>query len=252
MNLNMFNNWRTALKRFIPFRWRRLYRKYISPIIKDDHYYEYAGRDDFFRRAFTALAFNGIQGDYVEFGCCGGVTFGLAHQHSRRQKHSCRLWAFDSFAGLPAQAVVEDSHPVWIQGDMTIGVSDFRQICKEHGIAMDDYRIVEGYYDDTLRGTGSSELPKDICLAYVDCDLYSSTKAVLAFLMPRLKHGMILAFDDYHCWSSTQASGERKACGEYFRDNPDWELVPFAAYGWGGMSFMIESKKLGMRTGAAY
>lgn len=248
----MYSGWRWALKRFVPSRWRRLYRKYVSPLIRDAHYYEYAGREDFFRRAFTALAFNGIQGDYAEFGCCGGMTFGLAYRHSRRQGNSCRLWAFDSFAGLPAQAVAADRHPIWIKGDMSIGVTEFRQICKEHGIPEADYRIVEGYYADTLGTVGSNELPEDICLAYIDCDLYSSTKAVLGFLTPRLKHGMILALDDYHCWSSTQTSGERKACGEYFRDNPDWDLVPFAAYGWGGMSFMVESKTLGMRAGACY
>lgn len=248
----MRRNWQRALKRFVPLRLRRLYRKYVSPVIKDAHYYEYAGREDFFRRAFTALAFNGIQGDYAEFGSCGGVTFGLAYRHSRRQGHSCRLWAFDSFAGLPAPAVEADGHPIWIQGDMSIGVGEFRQICKENRIPEADYRIVEGYYADTLAAIKSDELPKDICLAYVDCDLYSSTKAVLGFLMPRLKHGMILAFDDYHCWSSAQASGERKACGEHFRDNPDWNLVPFAAYGWGGMSFLVESKKVGVPAGVCY
>ncbi len=248
----MRSGWRNTLKRFIPPRWRRFYRKYASPVIKDAHYYEYAGRDEFFRRAFTALAFNGIHGDYAEFGCCGGLTFGLAHKYSRRQGHACQLWAFDSFAGLPAQSDEADRHPIWIQGAMSIGVGEFRQICKENGIPETSYRIVEGYYDDTLGAAGPAGLPQDICLAYVDCDLYSSAKSVLGYLMPRLKHGMILAFDDYHCWSSTQASGERKACAEYFHDHPDWNLVPFSAFGWGGMSFMVESRKLSICTGAGY
>jgi hypothetical protein len=55
---------------------------------------------------------------------------------------------------------------------------------------------------------------------------------------------MILAFDDYYCWSATQVSGERKACAEYFRDNEKWVLPPFIKYGWQGMSFVVEERKL--------
>jgi hypothetical protein len=45
--------------------------------------------------------------------------------------------------------------------------------------------------------------------------MYSSTRTVLSFLESRLKHGMIVAFDDYFCWSSTQISGERRAFVEF-------------------------------------
>ena len=78
-------------------------------------------------------------------------------------------------------------------------------------------------------------------------------KPSLEFLMPRLKHGMIIAFDDYYCWSSTQVSGERKASSEFFQDNEYWALLPFVQYGWGGMSFVVEDRKLeGSATGIVY
>jgi hypothetical protein len=75
------------MKPFIPRRVRRLYRKHISPVIRDDYYYEYSARDVFFRRAFMALTFNEINGDYLEFGCCGGITFALAHKYLRKYYH---------------------------------------------------------------------------------------------------------------------------------------------------------------------
>ena len=78
----------------------------------------------------------------------------------------------------------------------------------------------------------------------IDCDLYSSTKTVLEFLMPRLKHGMIIAFDDYFCWSATQISGERKAMMELFSKDCRWEMVPYMQFGWHGNSFVIEDKKI--------
>jgi hypothetical protein len=64
---------------------------------------------------------------------------------------------------------------------------------------------------------------------------------------------MIIAFDDNYCWSSTQVSGERKACADFFKDNKDWALVPFVQYGGaGGMSFVVENKNLGGSSGSCY
>jgi hypothetical protein len=128
------------------------------------------------------------------------------------QKYYPRLWAFDSFSGLPPQVLPEDEHPIWVRGTMSIEVDEFEKICKESGIPLAHYSVVPGFYENTLSAPHTADLPSDICLAYIDCDLYSSTKAVLEFLLPRLKHGMIIAFDDYYCWSATQVSGERKAC----------------------------------------
>jgi hypothetical protein len=64
------------------------------------------------------------------------------------------------------------------------------------------------------------------------------------FLLPRLKHGMIIAFDDYFCWSATQLSGERRAQLEFFSRDPRWELVPFIQFGWHGQSFVVEDRKI--------
>ena len=99
-------------KHFVPRKWRRRYRRYVSPIIKDAYYHDNLARKEFFRCAFSALAFNGIEGDYTEFGCCGGVTFGLAFRESRKSNYFCKLWAFDSFKGLPPKVTKEDDHPI--------------------------------------------------------------------------------------------------------------------------------------------
>ena len=101
-----------------------------------------------------------------------------------------------------------------------------------------------GFYEDTLPTMAATDEPTNIALAYVDCDLYSSTKAVLRFLEPRLKHGMIVAFDDYFCWSSSQLSGERKALLEVAPGQEKWEWTPYLQFGWHGASFVIEDKSL--------
>ena len=67
---------------------------------------------------------------------------------------------------------------------------------------------------------------------------------VLGFLAPRLKHGMILAFDDYYCWSPTAAAGERVAIAEVFAGHERWNLVPYLQFGWHGASFVVEDRAL--------
>jgi O-methyltransferase len=200
-------------------------------------------RREFFFNAFKVLRFNGIDGDYTEFGSSGGTTFAFAYRESRRYQLDVKLWAFDSFQGLPAPEE-SDEHPRWVAGKMARGVDEFRKICAKNGIPAGAYELVPGFYDETLTAMTPDDEPTNIALAYVDCDLYSSTKTVLRFLRPRMKHGMVVAFDDYFCWSSTQMSGERKAMLEFIAGDDRWEWVPYIQFGWHGQSFVIEDKAL--------
>lgn len=235
-----------SLKRLIPVKLRRLRGEWLHAVRRDDAYYEKEDRRTFFRHAFSALAFNGGHGDYVEFGCCGGQTFGLAFQAAQRAGFRCSLWAFDSFRGLPAQRGVEDQHPMWVEGTMSMSVQDFHRVCQSYGMEKSQYRVVPGFYDQTLADTDIArpDRPRDIAIAYIDCDLYSSTVAVLEFLAPRLRHGMILAFDDYYCWSDAAVSGERNVCNEFFSNHPVFRLVPYHSFGWHGMSFVVEHRMM--------
>lgn len=202
---------------------------------------EKAQRDlgEFFLDAFTALNVNGISGDYVEFGSAGATTMRAAHDvvgHTAVPRH---LWAFDSFAGLPEPTTSLDVHPAFAPSFDTGGIDAFLSACDDHGIPRSDYTVVPGYFEDTLPAIGAGA-PLDIALAYVDCNLHSSTLTVLEFLLPRLKHGMILAFDDYFCWSPTDVSGERAAFDERYVDLPQWNFLRYKDPSWGGASFVVE------------
>jgi len=188
-----------ALKRLVPTVYRRNYNCNMSISERQRR-----GRQEFFYNAFKALSFNGIDGDYVEFGCCGGMTFALAYHEATKHGHKAKLWAFDSFQGLPAPKEAKDSHPKWVEHKMSTTLEQFHKLCAANQVPRDAYNVIPGFYDKTLPAMSCTDGPKDIALAYIDCDLYSSTKDVLEFLTPRLKHGMIIAFDDYFCWSATQ------------------------------------------------
>lgn len=194
-------------------------------------------RQAFFYNAFKALRFNDISGDYAEFGSYGGHTFVLAYRESRRHGHPAHLWAFDSFAGLPPQQAAQDAHPEWREGKMATSLEEFHAICSAQGIPREAYTVVPGFYEEALP---AATAPTDVALAYVDCDLYSSTTEVLEFLEPRLKHGMIVAFDDYFCWSSTDLSGERRALLDFMSGVSRWNWLPYMQFSWAGASFAIE------------
>ena len=201
-------------------------------------------RQSFFYNAWQALTFNGIAGDYVEFGCHGGNTFGYSWRESRRMSARPHLWAFDSFEGLPAQQEGRDFHPAWVPGSMATSLNDFHAQCRAAGVPRIEYTAVPGFYDVTLPALGESGEPKEIALAYVDCDLYSSTQSVLQFLKQRLQHGMIIGFDDYYCWSASQISGNRLAMLEAFEEETPWRLIPYLPIGWHGQSFFLEDQRL--------
>lgn len=188
-----------------------------------------------------ALSYNGITGDYLEFGSWGARTFSMAYDEAVKHGHKAKLWAFDSFRGLPAGSGPKDEHPAWPQGAMAMSENDFHQACASAGIPRDRYRVVPGFYDESLAKYGLTEEPRDVAFVYIDCDLYSSTSSVLKFLSSRLKHGAIIAFDDYFCWSPDQPSGERMAMLEYFGEDSAWRLVPYIQFGWHGQSFVVEA-----------
>ncbi len=216
-------------------RLRQMGRKTVGRAMSID----YEGRSDFFRKAFLALRFNGIDGDYFEFGSHGCSTFRMAHDYSRRWGHACRLWAFDSFQGLPPTSLPEDEHPRWVKGEMATQVEYFHYLCKVGKIPRDQYEVWPGFYSESLVKPEAAGLPTNVALAYIDCDLYSSTKDVLAFLRPRLKHGMMIAFDDYFCYSSNRDSGNRAAAIEFFGENTEFELVDYMNYGWFGKAYIV-------------
>lgn len=198
----------------------------------------------FLNQALLALRFNGIDGDYLEFGCHKGFTFCTAYHIIKKHNMNCKMWGFDSFAGLPEPNGRADEHPRWKAGSMSTSIEAFQSILRENHVPQESYSVVQGFYEQTIARMGPTEEPTNICMANIDCVMYSSTKTVLQFLKPRLKHGMIIAFDDYYCWSADQLAGERRAMLEEFDDDPHWVLAPYIQYGWHGASFIVESRQL--------
>lgn len=203
------------------------------------------GYTSFFFDAFTNQNVNQVSGDYVEFGSWGANTLNLAYAAMQRTGRVRPMWAFDSFLGLPPAQDERDLHPGWHEGGAGQGgVERFHEACAAHGIPPTAYTAVAGYYEDSLPPLGTDAPPVDIAVAYIDCNMYTSTVSVLRFLAPRLKHGMVIAFDDYFCWSPDNVSAERSAFYEFTRAMPQWNFERYHDVHRTGVSYVVEKAGL--------
>ncbi len=135
-------------------------------------------REDLF--AYALAEVRGARPLYLEFGVYEGRSLRWWAQHLSQP--DARLVGFDSFEGLP-----EDWRPGQGQGRFrTAGPPD-----------VDDPRVsfVVGWFDETLPGYTPPE--HDQLVVNVDCDLYSSTRTVLAWLEPHLRPGSLVYFDEF-------------------------------------------------------
>jgi O-methyltransferase len=175
-----------------------------------------------------------VGGDYVEFGVFQGRNFSGACLLGREYKLAMSFWAFDSFAGLPA------TEGEFKKGEFECGQDDFLRNVKNAVGHLTGVHIVPGWFSESLvPGNPALAGLGKVALAWIDCDLYESTKPVLEFLTPRLQHGSLLFFDDWFCFKGSPDCGEQRACQEWLSRNPKIRLMPYSQFGWNGKSFIV-------------
>ena len=207
--------------------------------------YPHRPRFEFFLAAQYFLQANRLGGAYFEFGIHEVNTFRMALNTLGRHDIPTpvsKFYAFDSFQGMPEPNGL-DRQEIWRKGmNMTSEETFLKKVRR------DRYRVVPvaGFYEDSLRRAARS-IDEPLAVAYIDCDYYSSTVEVLAFLEARLRHGSIICFDDWDCYYADPARGQRKAFSELeHRVGYRIGFEPFIRLTTGGMSFVCHEKsKLG-------
>lgn len=191
-------------------------------------------------QAFEFVKINGVPGDYFEFGLWRGKTFTYAHR-MKRQYHIREMifWGFDSFQGLPS--IDDPKHNVWSEGDFACSETELRRILRRNGFREEEYRLVPGFYKDSLNDDLHRQLQgRNAAVAYIDCDLYESTAQVLAFLERYLVTGSIVCFDDFYSYRGSPDQGEQKALAEFSKSHPHCRFVPYLDYSPVGKSFIVQ------------
>ena len=146
----------------------------------------------------------------VEFGVGSGTSTALM---ARRMP----VTGFDCFSGLP-----EDWREGFPKGSLACMPPMIRNT-----------RLVVGLFEDTLP-TFDFHTVAPLGLVHIDCDLYSSTRTALEYVMPHAKPGCFLVFDEFHNWPGWELDGECRAWHEYVDVHPElsWRVLGHGEQQW--------------------
>lgn len=173
------------------------------------------GKRPYFDMAFQKVWNMQIDGDYLEFGVYRGNSFILAASLAEKYgMRKMRYFAFDSFEGLP-----EAEGKKFNRGDYRCSEENFIRMIRKAGVSLHRVVSVKGWYSESLTSDTKRKYELDrATVIHVDCDLYSSTKLVLAFVEDVIQVGTILIFDDWYAFSNEtdrEDFGEQKAFNEW-------------------------------------
>lgn len=119
---------------------------------------------------------------YLEFGVHQGATIKAFAKILKSS--SAILHGFDSFVGLPERWNSYNKRGHFSTDGQIPQISDRR------------VSFFKGWFHETLK---SYTLPEhDLLFINIDCDLYSSSSQVLSSLMPHIRLGTLLYFDEFY------------------------------------------------------
>jgi hypothetical protein len=202
--------------------------------------------------AVEYINYEAVPGDIVEFGVFTGISLALlARAASFDSKGMERgLAGFDSFEGLPSSG---DAHPRWKPGDCGTNHSWHPLLALGDPVTpqvtLDLFRLCGlptpllhvGTFDRTLADAFPRQHSR-VALAHIDCDLYESTRDVLAALAGVLQDGSVLLFDDWFHYRGHPGKGEARAFGEFLEAHPEWGAVQYRQYGTFCNAFILHRK----------
>jgi O-methyltransferase len=172
-------------------------------------------RQPYFEMAFQKVRSQQLRGDYLEFGVFRGSSFTLAARSAAKYGlDAMRFFAFDSFQGLPAA-----EGKVFAHGEFACSEENFTRVITKAGVPIERVVKVKGFYNESLTNGIKAKYGLDrAAVVHVDCDLYSSTKDVLAFIEGIVQVGTIIIFDDWSVFRNEDRPddfGEPKAFNEW-------------------------------------
>jgi glycosyltransferase involved in cell wall biosynthesis/ubiquinone/menaquinone biosynthesis C-methylase UbiE len=145
-----------------------------------------------------------VPGNFVECGvAAGGSTMLLALVVQKHSKIPRKVFAFDTFTGMPDPGEDDTANGVhaddtgWGTGTCAAPEEFVRAHCKRLGVG-DIVETRKGLFEDTL--PIYREEVGEIALLHMDADWYSSTITILDNLFGQLHYNALIQIDDYRAW----------------------------------------------------
>ena len=146
---------------------------------------------------------DGIAGDIVDCGVWNGGSTALL---SAGASSGRRIWAFDSFEGLPEASIEVDSVESAGWEGSCQGTEENVRLAIQLSGANPDLRVVKGWFQDTFP-TVQDEI-QQVGLIHADGDWYDSVQLTLRTFYPKLAVGGYVVVDDYHFWAGAKTAAD--------------------------------------------
>ncbi|HMT19372.1 MAG TPA: TylF/MycF/NovP-related O-methyltransferase [Candidatus Saccharibacteria bacterium] len=145
------------------------------------------------KRELTTVLKMGIAGDVVELGCYEGGSAVFIQSLLEQQQSEKSLWLYDSFEGLP-EKTAEDETKLGAEfqaGELKASKARLERHFHKAGLHLPEIKKAWFYELDT------SDLPEQICFAFLDGDYYESILDSFKLVWPKLPKGAVVLVDDY-------------------------------------------------------
>lgn len=183
-------------------------------------------------------------GSYLEFGIFNGNSIGSMYL-ARKEKRAegMQLYGFDAFEGLPPGSEKEDDG-VWKAGFYTCTFPQMEECLRRRGIDPQSITWVNGWYEKTLtKETIAAHNIGSPGIVFIDCDTYSSSKAVLTFIAPLITAPTIICLDDWKLNDlDIKGMGEYQSFNEFLEENPHLTATPMKSYNRKSRTFLVSPR----------
>ncbi len=194
------------------------------------------------KKALYITAHDKTFGSYIEFGIFTGSSFNFAMKANKSLdkllgKSDCNFIGFDSFEGF-GSIKEEDNHPRFKDDTFSVDEKKILNNIKKNS-KNQKYKIIKGFYKDTLMKNPNDYDIKKARVVMVDCDLKAPTILALNFIKNTLQKGTIIMFDDYIFYKGDKEKGEFGAFEEFKSNNPNIKFREAFEYGYGSKAFIV-------------
>jgi len=129
----------------------------------------------------------------------------------------------------------------FFEGQYACSKEEVEKNLAANGVDLNKVTLIKGFYEDSLTEDLHHRHPfRPASIVLLDCDYYSSTIEAMSWMLPYLRPGTVLLFDDWFSYGENKELGQQKAFAEFFEEHQDLKPVELWDFEHNGKAFILE------------